>query len=246
MGTIDFTPSDPRTWSDFRDPATHGFVKVDCDTTQEEVLFQSGAYLVGIAAFWLFLVGRGLGSRATWRVPESPALILPGILLAMGVVLCLARALTDDFYLVDPKRHLVYGHYRFAFMRRIVLLLERKDVLAVSTASQKRQSRYSTWWEYRVALVRADGRIVPMSNWTRDGLWASNNAAQNLATELECQWVEAPEQQRLVVTMKDGVPSVALVPFSWLASVGTYWIVSALFALAAIGLVGASASGWLR
>jgi hypothetical protein len=38
----------------------------------------------------------------------------------------------------------------------------------------------------RAVLIDTRGRTVPMDNWTRDGLWASNNLATEIAKELSC------------------------------------------------------------
>jgi hypothetical protein len=233
----DIIPADPRTWRDWRDPAAHGFVKVDCDTALERAL-SSGVTVVAIAGAILLWLAFGSPRSHVGPLPPLDSRTLPVAwsLLALAVVLFAARALTNSFYLVDPARHVIYSHFQFLFIRRVRLLLERKDILGVSTEARQRRTRYSSWWEQRVVLIGANGHVLPLGNWRRDALWVSNDAAQQLAKQIDCQWYEAPDNSQLLVKMKDGVASASFVPFTWLTSTDWFRWLAVLLALAIGGV----------
>lgn len=209
-------PSDPRTWTDFSDPAAHGFDKIDCNTTLERVLVL-GATAMGIAAAFIvtFASSRPSGAPAPvpWLRPDVMAILVPGLIIGAALLLIL-RWLTDNFYLIDLTRHAVYLHSQFLRMRRVRLLLEHQDIFAMAVQTQLRRSRYSSWWENRTVLVDTRGRIVPMSNWDKDALWSSNNRAEQIATELSCPCFTSPDRSRLVVRSDAGRPTVTYKDYS--------------------------------
>ena len=188
--------SDPRTWSDFRNPGEHGFEKVDCDTTLERAFIATGITCVGLAVAVLWFTLRGLIYRSTWRLhlpPSAVPLLVPGLLAAAGISAAL-RWLTDNFYLIDSSRHAVYYHFEFLFVRRVTLLLEPQDIDMVIVESRRRRNRRDAWFEYRCMLIATDGRSVPMSNWERYDRLTSNERAAELAKTLGCRLSEAPEE----------------------------------------------------
>jgi hypothetical protein len=198
----------------------HGLVKVDCDTAFERVIFSAATLLAVLAAilFYDALVGPRGGAL---NGADGHSIFVPTLMLFGAGALFATRVLIDNFYLVDPERHAVYFHFEFMFVRHVRLLLEQKDVAGVSVQARRRRTRYSGWWwEQRVVLIRATGRLLPMSNWRRDGLWDGNNAAKKLAAELGCSWHEAPDNACLAVTTKDGAVSVTFEEVSWCNSVG--------------------------
>ena len=118
--------------------------------------------------------------------------------------------------------HTVYYHFWFLFVRRVTLLLEGKDIITVSTESRRRRVRYTSWWEQRVVVLAADARVVPMSNWQRDGVWACNNFASELAKKLGCKHLEVPEDTDVRVAVEAGRTTTSLRPYgSWAGWSGT-------------------------
>lgn len=211
-------PGDPRTWTDWRDPTAHGLVKVDCDTALEQAFFGTAVVLAMVAAvvLWDEYVAPLIHSR---DAPLVAAAFAPRVVLSLvagAFVLVGARAATDNFYLIDRARHVVYFHARFLWFRRVRLFLDRADVYAASVESRKRRRQdwsfrfaWNTWWEERVVLIDRRGRLVPMSNWGKDTLWTANNDAKEIAAALGCQWFESPDDGRLVVRLNAGTPIVS-------------------------------------
>lgn len=240
--------SDPRTWTDFRDPGSRGLIKVDCDTPLESG-FQMTAAFCGLFALLLYLERfrfdqRGLLTRLVQplRIDTEPIMIGLAIAAVAAAALWL---LTDNFFLVDPAQHLVYLHSRVLFVRRVRRLLERPDILAITVQARPRRTRYGrSWWEQRTVIVTTSGRVVPIANWRRDALWESNNTALELGKQLGCAAHEAADGSRLVVRSRGGSATIEFVPFNALTGMDPYywgWIgVGLAIAVLAIG------AGWIR
>jgi hypothetical protein len=222
-------PSDPRTWTDFADPASRGFLKIDCNTAREGALSGGALALAAVAAIWAGCAFDPAHVPAPLRL--SPAALDPRgpILLGCGAAALFGlRLMTDDFYLVDKSRQAVVLRSQVGFWRRVRLIVERKDIVAVSVQTRWRTDSADyffiwdwdtpasrTWWEQRVVLVDRRGRVVPFGDWARDSLWAANNEAREVATMLACRCFEMPEQAALVVTRSRGEVSVAFGAAAW-------------------------------
>jgi hypothetical protein len=207
-------PSDPRTWTDFSNPESRGFDKVDCHTALERALM-FGAQMLGIFAA-IVLMTAFVETTGPWLSRQGIAIAVPALALGAGVLLGL-RWLTNNFYLIDRARHAVYFHAQFAGFRRVRLLLERQDIRAMAVEARYRQSKRGNWWEHRAVLVDVRGRTVPLGNWEADALPAANTLARELATKLGCPSYEAPEDSRLVVRTDHARPEVTYVAvdLSW-------------------------------
>ena len=144
----------------------------------------------------------------TWRALDLRMLLGPAGAFVLATVLFTSQYLIDDFYLVEPLRHIIYYHSRFWFIRRVRLLLERRDILGVSTESRRRRQRTTYTWEQRLVLIHVSGLIVPMGNWRRDQLRVFNQEASEIAKDLQCRWFAGPHASRLVVKVKHGFASV--------------------------------------
>jgi len=176
-------PSDPANWTDWRNPEAHGLTKVDCDTPPEQALFGGAVIFAMVAAvvLWDEYVAPFIHPR---DAPLFAAAFAPRVVLSLvagAFVLVGARAATDNFYLIDRARHVVYFHARFLWFRRVRVLLDRADVYTASVES----------------------------NWGRDALWTANNEAKQLAQTLACQWFESPDGGQLIVRMKGDTPVVS-------------------------------------
>ena len=186
-------------------------VKFDRDTLLEQFLF--GAGVLGIlAALVMFQIGT-IGGRHSKPQPA----VLPYIPLAIlaAAVFFAARCFTDNYYLVDPKQHLVYYHFKFLWFRSVRLLLRREDILAVATRGRARSSRSSTWWEYQVVLIGANGHGVPVRNWERETLGECNAEAERLGTMLGCPSHKSPRCHQLRYEITNGSASINFEPLRW-------------------------------
>src|SRR5207302_822684 len=132
-------------------------------------------------------------SRRSVRPHPPDPTLLPYAAMALitSLVFFAIRLQTDNYYLVDRDAHRIFYHFKFLWFRSKRLLLERGDILAVTTVGRKTGSRSGTWWEYRVVVVGAARRRVPVSNWRREGLGQCNAEAAKLARMLDCQYYKS-------------------------------------------------------
>jgi hypothetical protein len=202
-------PSDPRTWTDFSNPGSSGFLKVDCHTTLERAL-TFGATMLGIFAA-VMLMTAFVEVRGPWLSRDGIAIAVPALIAGAGFLLGL-RWLTNNFYLIDRTRHAVYFHFQFLGIRRVRLLLERPDIQAMAVETRHQQHRGRAWWEHRAVLIDVRGRTVPLGDWESEALEVANHLARTLAAELGCRCHESPDDSRLVVRMEHGMPSVTYKP----------------------------------
>jgi len=227
-------PSDPRTWTDFSNPGQHGFEKIDRDTTLERA-FVAVAVACGIAA-GVILLSLVASQRPPFISGDMARVVVPGLAVLAGLSLGL-RWMTNNYYLVDPSRHAVFYHFQSLVFRSVRLLLEGKDIVATSVEARRRRSKHRSWWEHRAVLIGADGRIVPMSNWHRDDVWAANNIARDLAKQLDCPSHEAAEESRLVVKVEHGSTSVSFEPYASRMRHPVVQVVVVVFVFVVLGLV---------
>jgi hypothetical protein len=191
--------------------AREGLVKFDRDTPLEQFLFGTGC--LGILAAIVMLQIGTIGGRHSKPQPA----VLPYIPLAVliAAVFFAARYFTDNYYLVDPKQHLVYYHFKFLWFRTVRLLLRREDILAVATRGRARSSRSSTWWEYQVVLIGANGHGVPVRNWEREAIDECNAEAERLGTLLGCPSHKSPRSCQLRYEITNGSVSINFEPLPW-------------------------------
>jgi hypothetical protein len=192
--------------------ARSDLVKFDRETTLEQLLLAGGFFGV-LTAFWLLCIGT-IGTRRSFRA--HPA-VLPYVPVAVVfALLCfVAHHFTDNYYLVDPKQHLVYYHFKFLCFRSVRLLLTREDIVAVATRGRQRSSRSSTWWEYQLVVVGANGRIVPMRDWRRNALGKCNTEAERLGEMLDCPSHKSPQCRKLVIDETNGQVSLNFKQAPW-------------------------------
>jgi len=156
---------------------------------------------LSLAALWVGLFGRR-------SMPPRPALLpyLPFLLLA-ALVLFAARWCTENYYLVDPKKHCVFYHFKFLWFRRTRLLLEHQDVLAVATQGHIRQitGRFEDKWAYRVLVIGAGGQRAGVTTWRPgdDGLAESNAEGVRIARLLDCPVLNTPRHCEIRIRIEE-------------------------------------------
>jgi hypothetical protein len=197
--------------------------------------------VVGLLLCWGTL-GNPLDDGGT-DGPEPVLLRYVPFALALSGLLFLARRFTDNFYLLDPERQCLYYHFKFLGFRRIRLLLTRREVLGVTTEARKRSADGgASWWEHRLVVIGKGGRVVPLSDWRKEGLGRCNREGAERATLLACPFHPAPPRSDLVVRVKGGVASVRFARM-WLGMrrlrPGEYWPAVLVVLLGALAVVAA-------
>jgi hypothetical protein len=181
-------------------------VKLDPDTTLENFL------MGGAIGALLFVLGIGKAALVGHRSsPPSPELLPLAVwALPFCLVFLIAFCFTDNYYLLDRERHQIFYHFKFLWFRRLRVLLQRKDVVAVAVEGRKQGK--PSYWEYRIGVVGNTGRWVALADWQNEPLEASNTAAAKLAGMLGCKVYPASPDCELVVRKESGSVSIAYVP----------------------------------
>ena len=129
--------------------------------------------------------------------------------LACFIGLCF----TDNYYLLDRERHQILYRFKFLWFRRLRVLLQRKDVVAVAVQGRKSGQRgHSSSWEYRIGVVGNTGRWVALTEWQSEPLEPCNTEAAKLAAMLRCTAYPAAPSCELVVRKENGKVSIAYMP----------------------------------
>ena len=121
--------------------------------------------------------------------PPHPAILvyLPYAVWALVFFLAL-RKVTDNYYLFDLDRKLVFFHFECAGLRRITPYLAFDRIKGIVINGKICVSKSSRWYEYRVEVIEQDGQTHPMSDWLRENeLSTLNQRATNLARIVDCE-----------------------------------------------------------
>jgi hypothetical protein len=175
-----------------------------------------------LAAIMMLMIGT-IGGR---RSPPRPAVLpyIPLVVLVAGLFFVMRR-FTDNYYLVDPRKHLVYYHFKFLWFRTVRLLLQREDIVAVTTRGRRRSSRTSTWWEYQVVVIGANSHVVPMCDWEREAIDECNAETERLGTMLGCPSHKSPPGCWLRFEVTNGGASIRFKPLRWWSLSPQVWLV---------------------
>ena len=218
LNSFNFEKNDRRERGNLEIPA--GWIKLDRETALEAFLPVTGTILAALAVLFLWNGLFGYTPRHSSRfVPPDPRLVPPGlILLVASAVFFAARYFTDNYYLLDPERGRLFYHFKFLWFRWVRLLLERRDIAAATTEGRIQTAGPQRGkWGYRVLLIAAVGRKVPLSDWRweQQGLEECNAQAADLARTLGCQCQPAPAGGQVRIRAKDGTTSVSFAPLRW-------------------------------
>lgn len=161
-------------------------IKVDFTIAEESILPGCGCVLI-FAGFFLLNI--------TWNLlGPYPA----GFIMALGLILILMRAGVDNFYVINTAERKIYYRRKFFNQSSITPFLEPDDIFAVSVSGASHTSKSSKWWDYRVVIIKKDGKIVDFSDAERsDYALEFNKKALGLAAVLGCGYIESPDKREL-------------------------------------------------
>jgi len=171
-----------------------------------QATLQATTILMLTAALFLLLQGHfGGRSRSGRYHPPIPALIPYGdTAAAIGLVALVGLFCCRNYYLLDPSQHRLYHCFRFLWWGRNRIAFRQGEIFGLTTAGRRRQSKYSSYWEYRLTAVGMNGKEEPLSDWRHNSLEARNAKAVELAAQLGCQSIAAPRESKLSVELNGG------------------------------------------
>jgi len=190
------------------------FVRQRCVKLKRRNAFQSALQttmiVMFVAALFLLLNGHFGGRYRSGRYhPPNPALIPYGnaaVVLGLAALgtLCCCR----NYYLLDPAQHQLYHCFRFLWWARNRIAFHAGEILGLTATGRRRQTKYGSYWEYRLVAVGMNGKVEPLNNWRRNSLEERNAQAVDLAAKLGCQSFSAPREAKLRVDSSAGTPQL--------------------------------------
>lgn len=162
------------------------YIKVDCTIAEESILPGCGCVMI----FGGFIL-----MNITWNLLGP---VPGGFILAMGLLLILARAFVDNFYVINTADRKVYYRRKVFNKTSVTPFLEPDDIYAAGVSGSYHKSKSSHWWEYRVVIVKKDGTIIDFSDPARADFAAEfNQKARGLAAVLGCGFIECPDKHEM-------------------------------------------------
>ncbi len=190
------------------------FVRQRCVKLKRRSALQSAlrvtTFVMFFAAIFLLLQGHfGGRSRSGRYHPPNPALIPYGnAAVAIGLVALAGLLCCRNYYLLDPSQHQLYHCFRFLWWGRNRIVFRQGEIFGITATGRRRQTRYGSYWEYRLVAVGMNGKQEPLSDWRRNALEARNAQAVDLAAQLGCQSFAAPLESKLSVELTGGTPQL--------------------------------------
>lgn len=162
-----------------------GRLKVDLRTPLEQ-LFLAALLLTGGFSL-LVLFSAFTGEKGAMSVFFAS-------LLPFGVSFGLFW-LTDNYYVVDLRNRLFLFHFHFGPVDFDWTVAPFSKIAACTTTSVHKSSKSGKhgptrhWWEYATVVVLDSGKIIPVSDFSRENLTASNLLAERLAKVFQAKHV---------------------------------------------------------
>ena len=141
-----------------------GRIKIDLETPLEQT-FYYGMWIMVVMAYVCFHGGVFGGKHS----PPSPEM-LKGIPIFLGAALSFyfLRQATDNYYVLDVRGRRVLYHFRLLSWETMKPAFALTDILTLAMVSVTRQSKHSSWEEYRLQVIKNNGEIVQFSDWDKD------------------------------------------------------------------------------
>lgn len=172
-------------------------VKVDLDTPLESA-WTALAIVSGVGCYFILQIGF-IGGKHT---PPDPTFLnyLPTGLLALGLFIAL-RKFTDNYYIVDRQRKVVFYHFELAVIRSVTEYLRFSAIDSVVVNGSIHTSKNSRWYEYVILLVERGGKTHSFSDSVQEsGLTALNIRAETLSKIIGCKLVPGVPEHALTIT----------------------------------------------
>ncbi|OQA08302.1 MAG: hypothetical protein BWY66_01058 [bacterium ADurb.Bin374] len=167
-----------------------GRLKVDL-TTPLEKLF--------LTVFLLACVLTGLLLMTVLLEDKSALPMFFSSLIPLGICFWLYWW-TDNYYVVDLRNRMFLFHFHFGPIDFDWSVAPFGKIAACTTTSVHKTSKQGKhgptrhWWEYATVVVLDSGKIIPVSDFSRENLYAANLLAEKLARVFQAKHVSGRSQ----------------------------------------------------
>ncbi|HEY9069252.1 MAG TPA: hypothetical protein VIV61_03290 [Candidatus Ozemobacteraceae bacterium] len=162
-----------------------GRLKVDL-TTPLEKIFIGLMIITGIGTF-ISLISIFVG--------EAGAVPFFLVLLGAFGISCGLYWMTDNYYVVDIRNRMFLYHFHFGIIDFDWTVAPFNRIAAFSTTSVHRSSKKgkygprTSWYEYAAVAILDSGKIIPVSDFSREALSSCNYTAEKLARLVQTTFV---------------------------------------------------------
>ncbi|HOY69019.1 MAG TPA: hypothetical protein PLP29_19240, partial [Candidatus Ozemobacteraceae bacterium] len=172
-----------------------GRLKVDLTTTLEK-MFIGLMIITGIGAF-MALISVFVGDKGAF----------PFFLMLLGAfgVSCGLFWMTDNYYVVDIRNRMFLYHFHFGLIDFDWTVAPFSRIAAFSTTSVHRSSKKgkygprTSWYEYAAVAILDNGKIIPVTDFSREALNSCNYTAEKLARLVQTTFVRGISRCRPVI-----------------------------------------------
>lgn len=182
-------------------------IKLEITTGTEGELFGCAGCFSVIAVWALFAGANGCTDKYH-RVIMGPSPFISGlgvVFLFACVYYWVSYYFTDEYYILDTVEKNIY-FYRKHFSKVLVSdFLKQEDIHSIVVTGEKKRSKNSTWWEYKVVAVRTDAKTVDLCDLKADAYQQMYDKALGIATATLRGFAACPLESSLrVAAGKEG------------------------------------------
>ncbi|HNY11251.1 MAG TPA: hypothetical protein PKK26_06630 [Candidatus Wallbacteria bacterium] len=182
-------------------------IKLEITTGNEGDLFGCAGCFSVIAVWALFAGANGCTDKYH-RVIMGPSPFVS----ALGVIFLFACIyywvnyyFTDEYYILDTVERNIYFYRKHFGKVAVSDFLKQEDIHSIAVTGEKKRSKNSSWWEYKVVAVRTDAKVVDLCDLKADSYQPMYDKALGIATATLRGFAACPLESSLyVVTGKEG------------------------------------------
>lgn len=191
-------------------------IKADLDTFLESVFF-FGSVISGIALVVMLINVRDLGNQAMFYFA------IAGGFLSAFITL---YKCTDNFYLFDLERSMVFYHFKFFSFLKITPLISFDEIQTIAVDCARRQSKSRVWYEYAVILISRAGEKLRISDWHEYPLTVLEDYTDWLADRIGAE--KLPGQEMMCIKLEKRPSGTDVVFCSTAPSSATFMLILVL------------------
>ncbi len=177
-------------------------IKLEITTDDEGQLFGCAGCFSVIAIWALFVGANGCTDKHHRLImgPSSFLYYLGYIFLFACIYYWVSYYFTNEYYILDTVEKNIY-FYRKQFSKVAVsVFLKQEDIHSIAVTGEKKRSKNSSWWEYKVVAVRTDAKIVDLCDMKADSYQLMYDKALGIATATLRGFAACPPESALYVT----------------------------------------------
>lgn len=177
-------------------------IKLEITTGTEGELFGCAGCFSVIAVWALFVGANGCTDKHNRLIMgPSPFLYYLGYAFLFACVYYWVNYyFTDEYYILDTNEKHIYFYRKHFSKVSVSDFLKQEDIHSIAVTGEKKRSKNSSWWEYKVVAVRTDAKIVDLCDLKADSYQQMHDKALGIATATLRGFAACPVESSIYVT----------------------------------------------